>query len=118
MNDFVHSFSGDKIIQAFANEFCRSDSKSSNFFTSVLYECLVYDKPEMIQIYIEFFTARYNVTRDRSMIEFLSNLKVLRQYYRVNEMKLMNEMFLECFLVNLEMSWYELGDNHLLIKDL
>ena len=71
------SFSADPQLLAFSHYFANNDSE---FFTSVLYECLTMDKPESIGAYMTLYDTMLNlnhVSDSRS----IWNFKLILTYY-------------------------------------
>lgn len=124
LENFIKSFSADPLILAFANHLCRppsfSYSPSSNnnkergtdetsdaaslatFCTSVLYECLTQDKPEILQTYLSIYQtfqhqsrqvqqglqkrsstaiAALSLYKDASLESSLRNVHIVKMFY-------------------------------------
>ncbi|KAJ3213973.1 Anaphase-promoting complex subunit 1, partial [Clydaea vesicula] len=73
MEEFIKSFSQDPITLSFANNFCCLPRKNltlksydmAAFCTSVLYDCLTQDKPEIIQTYLSIYQTVLQVLEEQ-----------------------------------------------------
>lgn len=85
--EFISSFSDDPHILAFANHFCSDtdddDQKAgvSEFCTSVLYECLTREKPEMLRTYLSIYQLLQQLPVQETSLG-LWNLVLVQAYYK------------------------------------
>eukprot|EP00026_Physarum_polycephalum_P000617 Phypoly_transcript_00618.p1 GENE.Phypoly_transcript_00618~~Phypoly_transcript_00618.p1 ORF type:complete len:1448 (+),score=229.82 Phypoly_transcript_00618:543-4346(+) len=78
--EFLEAFSSDPSILAFVRLFCNEDTPAGSFFTSVLYECLTHEKPEILQTYIYFRNGAKKLQSHIST-SFVMNVRMVIAYY-------------------------------------
>jgi anaphase-promoting complex subunit 1 len=89
--DFISAFSADPSILAFAQLFCTTSHSSTNnnhhdasgFYTSVLYECLTQEKPEMVGTYLSLYHTVNNMCSEPNPLA-MSNVKLIMAFYSSN----------------------------------
>lgn len=123
--DFVQTFSADPDVIAFANHFCQPSSTTSlaapsstdesqalstasfeneitAFCMSILYECLVQDKPEMLSVYLSLYhrlhdycssvsPAKLLTIRASEIVDLVWDVKCLDAFYEGSIRKIEND---------------------------
>ncbi|KAJ3090790.1 Anaphase-promoting complex subunit 1 [Quaeritorhiza haematococci] len=85
--EFIKSFSADPHVLAFANHLCRASpcqpasTAMASFCTSVLYECLTMDKPEIIETYLSIYQAVQNLSSQQNTMA-IWNIKLVMAFYQ------------------------------------
>ncbi|KAI9145960.1 hypothetical protein BKA69DRAFT_1153403 [Paraphysoderma sedebokerense] len=89
-NEIINSFCTDPELLSFASLMCRPTQQSpksialADFCTSILYECIKYDKPEAIQCYLSLYYAlepfKSSPKQAQLDISTLWNLKLVLAY--------------------------------------
>jgi hypothetical protein len=91
---FVSSFSADPHIHVFAQVFCMTVSETSQFFSSILYECLSMDKPDILEAYLQLsqlLTDPHPLT--------IEQLDVMQSFYlKMNPEKPLIQAFFRTFI--------------------
>jgi anaphase-promoting complex subunit 1 len=77
--EFMQSFISDTNVLAFARHFC--GESSDPFYSTMLYECLSQEKPEMIQTYLFLHNTLKRFYQDLSIADAW-NVKIMIRYYR------------------------------------
>jgi anaphase-promoting complex subunit 1 len=116
--EFIQSFSADPNVLAFAHHFCNDLSAAASseepfgtsFATSVLYECLTHEKPEMLPIYLQLHRSQLDFGQLLTS-HFVWNFKLLLSYYNNFQRSdpLLNASFLVGLKLKLESFFGELG---------
>jgi hypothetical protein len=90
----VSSFSADPQIHVFAQVFCMNVSETSRFFSSILYECLSMDKPDILETYLELSHLLNHPT-----ILTIEQLDVIQTFYlHMNPEKPLIQTFFRTFI--------------------
>jgi len=84
--EFVQAFSADPSVLAFASHFCSDDVEdatsiaTNTFCTTMLYECLTHEKPEILNACLTLWNATRGLNAQTSSLS-LSDLRLLLTYY-------------------------------------
>ena len=90
--EFFQSFSADPHKLAFSQFFCsdffqegreRGEGEDASFFGNALYECLTKERVDLLDLYVELYSARAFVLDSHFRSIYLMNLKLLFDYCQV-----------------------------------
>uniref|UniRef100_A0A6B2KWW4 Uncharacterized protein n=1 Tax=Arcella intermedia TaxID=1963864 RepID=A0A6B2KWW4_9EUKA len=106
--DYIKTFSEDRNVRAFAEHFCDPKNaiseiedknislsqkeileaeEHSDFTSSILYQCLIDDKPEMVAVYLKIYQTARTLQSQYSNANIV-NIKIINTYYHHQHKKL------------------------------